>query len=76
MGVWSNSGNSLMSNKKETPRKFELAEKIGKVRIQKLYIRNANIIMCGMEPHKTDFLENISDWSKIYYENCTISDRR
>jgi len=27
MGVWSNSGNSLMSNKKETPRKFELADK-------------------------------------------------
>jgi len=26
MGVWSNSGNSLMSNKKETPKKFELAD--------------------------------------------------
>ena len=39
-----------------------------------IYVRNANIIMCGMKSNKTDFLENVSDWS-IYYENCTITDR-
>ena len=32
--------------------------------------------MCGMKSNKTDFLENVSDWSNgIYYENCTITDR-
>jgi len=40
-----------------------------------LYIMNANIFMCGMKSNKTDFLENVSYWSKIYYENCTITDR-
>jgi len=31
--------------------------------------------MCGMKHKiKTNFLENVSDWSKIYYENCTITD--
>ena len=41
-----------------------------------IYIRNANIFMCGMKSNKTDFLENVSYWSKIYYENCTITDRK
>ena len=41
-----------------------------------LYIMNANIIMCGMKSNKTDFLEKVSYWSKIYYENCTITDRK
>ena len=28
---------------------------------------NANIIMCGVEPNKTDFLENVSYWSNGIY---------
>jgi len=35
---------------------------------QKLYIRNADIIMCGMEHKiKTDFLKNVSYWSNRVY---------
>ena len=32
--------------------------------------------MCGMKSNKTDFLKNVLNWSKIYYENCTITDRK